>query len=45
VEVTFRTGERPVGRFDDASELDRADKSTFGSTRIRRWFGREGTAS
>jgi sulfide:quinone oxidoreductase len=43
VEVTFRTGERPVGRFDDASELYRADKSAFGSTRIRRWFDREGT--
>jgi sulfide:quinone oxidoreductase len=41
VEVTFRQGERPTGRFDDASELYGVDKFEFGSSRIRRWFGRE----
>lgn len=44
VEVTFRQGERPVGWFDDASEIYRADKSNFGSSRIRRWFGRDWTS-
>jgi sulfide:quinone oxidoreductase len=43
VEVTFRTGERPHGRFDDASEAFAADKSVFGSSRIRRWFDRDWT--
>jgi sulfide:quinone oxidoreductase len=41
VEVTFRPGERPVGRFGAASEIYRADKSTFGSSRAHRWFGRK----
>ncbi|MFI5955951.1 NAD(P)/FAD-dependent oxidoreductase [Cryptosporangium sp. NPDC051539] len=39
VEVTFRRGERPTGRFDDASSLYREDKSQFGAVRVRRWFG------
>jgi sulfide:quinone oxidoreductase len=41
VEVTFVQGQRPSGRFDDASELYRADKTEFGADRVRRWFGRE----
>jgi len=41
VEVTFRAGERPNGQFDEPSELLLADKSEFGTSRIRRWFGRE----
>ena len=41
VEVTFRRGERPFGRFDDASDRYRADKVAFGTDRVRRWFGRE----
>jgi sulfide:quinone oxidoreductase len=41
VDVTFRSGERPSGQFDDPSELYAADKSGFGSSRIRRWFGRD----
>jgi sulfide:quinone oxidoreductase len=41
VEVTFRSGERPTGTFDDASELLMRDKASFGSTRARRWFGTE----
>jgi sulfide:quinone oxidoreductase len=41
VEVTFRSGERPNGHFDEPSELMSADKSEFGTSRVRRWFGRE----
>jgi sulfide:quinone oxidoreductase len=41
VEVTFRRGERPDGQFDDPSALYAADKAEFGSSRIRRWFGRD----
>jgi sulfide:quinone oxidoreductase len=41
VEVTFRQGEPPVGRFGDASDIYRADKSAFGTDRAHRWFGRE----
>jgi sulfide:quinone oxidoreductase len=44
VEVTFRRGEPPNGRFDDASALYTADKAEFGSSRILRWFGNEWTA-
>ncbi len=41
VEVTFRSGQRPTGSFEDASELLLQDKADFGSTRARRWFGTE----
>ena len=41
VEVTFRTGERPSGQFDEPSGLLLADKAEFGTSRIRRWFGRD----
>ena len=44
VEVTFRRGERPNGRFEEPSESLLADKSEFGTSRIRRWFGREWTS-
>jgi sulfide:quinone oxidoreductase len=44
VEVTFRKGEPPNGQFDDPSALYTADKAEFGSSRIRRWFGRDWTA-
>jgi sulfide:quinone oxidoreductase len=44
VEVTFRRGEPPNGQFDDPSALYTADKAEFGSSRIRRWFGRDWTA-
>jgi sulfide:quinone oxidoreductase len=44
VEVTFRSGERPDGQFEEASAALAADKAEFGSSRIRRWFGREWTA-
>jgi sulfide:quinone oxidoreductase len=45
VEVTFRRGERPSGRFDEASEVYRADKTRFGSSRVRRWFARDWTSA
>jgi len=38
VDVTFRSGERPTGRFDEPSLVHAADKSEFASSRIRRWF-------
>jgi sulfide:quinone oxidoreductase len=44
VEVTFRSGERPNGRFDEPSDLLLADKAEFGTSRIRRWFGRDWTS-
>jgi len=40
VDVTFRTGEPPTGQFDGPSPDYSADKTEFGATRIRRWFGR-----
>jgi sulfide:quinone oxidoreductase len=43
VEVTFLSGGRPSGQFDDPSELYAADKTEFGSSRVRRWFGRDWT--
>jgi sulfide:quinone oxidoreductase len=44
VEVTFRTGEIPSGQFEEPSELLLADKADFGTSRIRRWFGRDWTS-
>ena len=44
VDVTFRSGERPTGQFDAPSAIYAADKSEFGSSRIRRWFGRDWTS-
>ena len=44
VEVTFRSGERPNGRFEEPSAALLADKSEFGTSRIRRWFGTEWTS-
>jgi sulfide:quinone oxidoreductase len=43
VDVTFRSGERPVGTLEGPSADLAADKSTFGTERIRRWFGRDWT--
>jgi sulfide:quinone oxidoreductase len=43
VEVTFRTGERPMGNFDDPSKMYMAEKSDFGTDRVRRWFDRKWT--
>jgi len=41
VEVIFRSGERPNGQFDEPSALLLADKAEFGTSRVRRWFGRD----
>ena len=41
VDVMFRSGEVPAGRLDGPSQEYTADKSEFGSTRIRRWFARD----
>jgi sulfide:quinone oxidoreductase len=43
VDVTFRSGERPTGAFEGPSSDYAADKSEFGSSRIRRWFARDWT--
>jgi sulfide:quinone oxidoreductase len=43
VDVTFLSGQRPVGIFDAPSQQFAADKSEFGSSRIQRWFDREWT--
>jgi sulfide:quinone oxidoreductase len=45
VDVTFRSGERPVGGLEGPSTGLAADKNTFGTERIRRWFGREWTTT
>jgi sulfide:quinone oxidoreductase len=39
VDVTFRSGARPVGTFLEPSADLVADKALFGSSRISRWFG------
>ncbi|MDQ1461210.1 MAG: sulfide:quinone oxidoreductase [Actinomycetota bacterium] len=44
VEVTFQSGKAPAGRFEGPSGVYAADKSEFGSSRIRRWFAREWTS-
>lgn len=44
VEVTFLSGQRPNGQFDEPSDLLLADKAEFGTSRIRRWFGRDWTS-
>lgn len=44
VDVTFRSGELPAGSFDAPSTQIAADKSDFGSSRIRRWFDRDWTS-
>jgi sulfide:quinone oxidoreductase len=44
VDVTF-FGDKRVGQLVGPSESYLADKATFGSSRIRRWFGRDWTAT
>lgn len=41
VDVEFLTGPKPTGTFQEPSQALVAEKSAFGATRIRRWFGRE----
>ena len=40
VDVTFLSGQMPVGELEGPSELIAAEKSHFGSSRIQRWFDR-----
>jgi sulfide:quinone oxidoreductase len=40
VEVTFVSGEKPIGLFEAPSQALAADKVEFGTSRIQRWFGR-----
>jgi sulfide:quinone oxidoreductase len=39
VDVTFRSGQTPVGVLEGPSQALADDKVEFGSSRIRRWFG------
>ena len=39
VDVTFHAGERPFGTMQGPSPELAQDKSTFGATRVSRWFG------
>ena len=43
VDITFLSGQPPSGIFGGPSLEFAADKSEFGSSRIRRWFNREWT--
>lgn len=45
VDVTFVSGQRPVGDLEGPSTELLADKTAFGSTRVARWFGRSWDAS
>jgi sulfide:quinone oxidoreductase len=40
VDVTFLSGQAPVGALDGPSEAIAGDKREFGASRIQRWFGR-----
>jgi len=44
VDVTFLSGSTPVGDIEGPSWAIAADKSVFGTSRIRRWFDRTWTA-
>ena len=40
VDVDFLSGPKPTGAFHEPSEALVADKKLFGSSRLRRWFGK-----
>lgn len=40
VDVTFMSGQAPVGGLDGPSKAIAAEKSAFGTSRVERWFGR-----
>ena len=40
VDVEFLAGPKPTGIFQKPSEALRTEKALFGSSRVRRWFGR-----
>jgi sulfide:quinone oxidoreductase len=44
VEVTFRAGQSPSGQYENPSQVLAAAKAEFGTSRIRRWFGRDWVA-
>jgi sulfide:quinone oxidoreductase len=44
VDVTFVNGQAPQGQFDEPSHELLADKAEFGTSRVRRWFGRDWSA-
>jgi sulfide:quinone oxidoreductase len=44
VEVTFLQGQRPFGTYDPPSEQLTALKAEFGTSRVRRWFGKDWSA-
>jgi hypothetical protein len=44
VDVTFQPGHMPAGQFEEPSAALAVDKSEFGSSRIKRWFGRDRSA-
>jgi sulfide:quinone oxidoreductase len=44
VEVTFLQGQAPFGTFNSPSEELAAMKGEFGTSRVRRWFGKEWSA-
>jgi len=44
VDVTFLSGAAPTGGFEEPSHALAAHKDEFGTTRVRRWFGREWSA-
>ncbi len=44
VDVTFRPGQAPSGQFVEPSTELLADKAEFGTSRVRRWFGRDWSA-
>ena len=44
VEVTFLQGQAPFGTYDDPSEQIAALKGDFGTSRVRRWFGKDWVA-
>ena len=41
VDVTFASGQTPHGKLEGPSAELAADKVEFGTSRVRRWFGRE----
>ena len=43
VDVTFLSGQTPAGHLDGPSTDLAADKTAFGSERVRRWFNRSWT--
>lgn len=44
IEVTFVSGQPPFGTFDDPTAQLARDKAEFGTSRVRRWFGRDWVA-